>query len=98
LGLSRARWLKELDPGIAPYVDVLDAAGIESFESCEGGEGHSYAEPAVRFYGVTGEGFRAMAVALQNGLPVRAVRRIWTVNENGEPQGPYWELAFWPNR
>jgi hypothetical protein len=92
---SRDDWLASLDPGIAPYVDVLDAAGIETYESCEGGAGHSYAEPAVRFFGARGEGFRALAVALQHNLPVRAVRRIWTVNEDGHPEGPHWELAFW---
>jgi hypothetical protein len=47
----RTRWLPELDPGIGPYVDVLRAAGIETFESCEGGDGHAYAEPTVRFAG-----------------------------------------------
>jgi hypothetical protein len=92
---NRADWLASMDPGVAPYVDVLDAAGVETYESCEGGEGHTYAEPAVRFYGVRGEGFRALAVALQHGLPVRAVRRIWTVDEDGHPEGPYWEIAFW---
>ena len=92
---SRADWLASLDPGIAPYVDVLDAAGIETYESCQGGEGHTYAEPAVRFYGVRGEGFRALVVALQHGLPARAIRRIWTVDEDGHPEGPHWELAFW---
>lgn len=94
-GPTRDHWLASLDPGVAPYVDVLDAAGIETYESCEGGEGHSYAEPAVRFYGERGEGFRALAVALQHGFPVRAVRRIWTVDEDGHPRGPRWELAFW---
>lgn len=92
---SRDEWLASMDPGVALYVDVLDAAGIETYESCQGGEGHSYAEPAVRFYGVRGEGFRALAVALQHGFPVRAIRRIWTVDEDGHPEGPYWELAFW---
>lgn len=92
---SRDDWLASLDPGVAPYVDVLDAAGVETYESCEGGEGHSYAEPAVRFYGERGQGFRALAVALQHGFPVRAVRRIWTVDEDGHPHGPDWELTFW---
>ncbi len=92
---KRDDWIASLDPGVARYVDVLDAAGIETYESCEGGEGHSYAEPAVRFYGVRGEGFRALAIALQHGLPVRAIRRIWTVDEDAHPHGPYWELAFW---
>jgi hypothetical protein len=62
-----------LDPA-ARYVDVLDAAGIETYESCEGGEGHFYAEPAVCFYGARGQGFRALTVALQHGFPVRVLR------------------------
>lgn len=94
-GSYRDDWLSLLDPGIAPYVDVLYAAGIKTYESCEGGEGHSYAEPAVRFYGERGEGFRALAVALQWGFPVRAVRRIWTVDTDGHPHGPEWEIVFW---
>jgi hypothetical protein len=57
---SREDWLDSLDPGVRRYVDVLDAAGVETYESCEGGEGHSYAEPAVRFYGERGQGFRAL--------------------------------------
>jgi hypothetical protein len=47
----RQEWLATLDPEIAAYVDVLDAAAIETFESCEGGEGHAFFEPTVRFYG-----------------------------------------------
>jgi hypothetical protein len=88
-------WLATLDPGIAPYVDVLDAAGIETFESCQAGEGHCFPEPTVRFHGVRGEGFRALAVALQHGFPVASVRRYWDVNEDGEPEGPRWEMTFW---
>ena len=26
-----------LDPGIEPYVEALNSAGVETFESCEGG-------------------------------------------------------------
>lgn len=83
-----------LDPGIRAYVEALDGAGIETFESCEGGDGHSYPEPTIRFHGGPGEGFRAMAVAQEKRLPVKAVRRTWTVND-GEPTGPYWEMVFW---
>jgi hypothetical protein len=69
--VGRTRWLETLDSGIAPYVDVLDAAGVETYESCEGdrARGHSYPEPAVRFHGDRTEGFRALAVAVQHGLP-----------------------------
>ncbi len=82
-----------IDTGIRPYVETLRAAGVETFESCEGGEGHSMPEPTVRFHGERPEGFRALAVALQLGLPVADLRRYWPVID-GEPTGPYWELTF----
>jgi hypothetical protein len=82
-----------LDPGIARVVHTLRDAGIETFESCEGGPGHSFAEPIVRFHGHLAEGFRALSVALATGLPVAALRRCWTIVD-GEPTGPHWELVF----
>jgi hypothetical protein len=82
-----------LDEGIREYVRVLLAHGVETFESCEGGPGHTYPEPTIRFHGERPEGFRALAVARQAQLPVDALRRIWTLND-GEPTGPYWEMTF----
>jgi hypothetical protein len=94
--LERAGVLATLDPGVAPYVAALDAAGIETFESCQGGDGHAFPVPTIRFHGARGEGFRALAIALQNGpLPVASVRRYWDVNADGEPEGPHWEMTFW---
>ena len=82
-----------IDAGIARAVEVLRDAGVETFESCEGGAGHCFAEPTVRFHGTRNEGFRALAIAMQNGLHVSALRRYWSVEE-GEPTGPDWELVF----
>jgi hypothetical protein len=87
-------WLDALDAGIARYVDVLNASGIETFESCEGGGGHAFSEPTVRFYGERGEGFRALSIAVQHDLPVSELRRYWQINRAGEPEGPHWELTF----
>lgn len=84
-----------LDPGIADYVRVLRAAGVETYESCEGGAGHAFPDPTVRFFGDGMEGFPALAVALRHGLPVLHLRRFWQVVD-GEPCGPYWELVFRP--
>ncbi len=51
-------------------------------------------EPTVvRFHGERGEGFRALAVALEHGLPVLDLRRSWAIID-GAPTGPYWELTF----
>ena len=82
-----------LDEGIAPMVNLLRGASIETFESCEGGEGHAYPEPTIRFHGDRSEGFRALAVALQNGLNVESIRRVWPIID-GEPTGPWWEITF----
>jgi len=86
-----------LDPGIQEAVTVLISAGIETFESCEGGTGHAYPEPTVRFHGDRSEGFRALAAAMQAGLSVAELRRVWPIND-GEPTGPWWELTFVSDR
>ena len=85
-----------LDPGIAPAVQALVDEGIETFESCEGGEGHAFLQPTIRFHGQRDEGLRALAVVLRSGLPVVHLRRVWDIID-GEPSGPHWELAFAPS-
>ncbi len=85
-----------LDAGIREAVLVLRAAGVETFESCEGSEGHAFLEPTVRFHGQRAEGFRALSVALSAGLRVSELRRVWPVLD-GEPTGPCWELTLTPN-
>ncbi len=86
--------IRHYDEGIRLAVEILNTAGIETFESCEGGDGHAYSEPTVRFHGDRTEGFKALSVALQNNLPVSSIGRIWTTND-GEPTDPYWEIVFW---
>jgi hypothetical protein len=83
----------DLDPGIRPYVLALREAGIETFESCQGGEGHAFPEPTIRFHGGIGEGFKAFGVARERGLPVFKVRLSYTV-QDGVLTGPWWEMVF----
>src|SRR6266511_4707925 len=80
----------DLDAGVAPYVQALQAAGIETFESCEGGPGHAVKDPTVWFNGERSEGFRALAVCIEHRLPAYELRRTWTI-QDGEPTGPIWE-------
>ena len=86
-----------LDPGIAAMVEILRQHGVETYESCEGGEGHSYPEPAVKFHGGLGggraEGIRVAALAITYDLPMKAIRRVWNI-EDGELTGPSWEIVF----
>jgi hypothetical protein len=83
-----------LDRGIAKAVKRLQASGIETFESCEGGKGHAYTEPTVRFRGGPEAGWRALSVCLAYGLPVLALHRVWYVLDTNEPTGPDWEIVF----
>ncbi len=83
-----------LDRGIAAAVNRLQENGIETFESCEGGAGHAFAEPTIRFHGTPEAGWRAVAVCIAYGLPIDSLRRVWDVLETNEPTGPHWEIVF----
>ena len=82
-----------IDGGIAYAVAVLRSEGVETFESCEGGKGHAFKEPTVRFHGNSGAGFHAISVAITFALPVAELRRYWVMID-GEPTGPQWEMTF----
>ena len=83
----------ELDTGIRRYVLILRSQGIETFESCQGGEGHAFPEPTIKFHGNHGEGFKALAVAMTYHLPILSVRLVWDFYD-GFPRGPWWEMTF----
>jgi hypothetical protein len=82
-----------IDPGIAEEVRILQTNGVETVESCQGGQGHPFPEPTVRFAGGKSEGLRALGIALQHGLRVAELRRVWTIID-GEAVGPIWEMTF----
>jgi hypothetical protein len=89
-----------LDPGIAPWVEILRAHRVETFESCQGGpdperpdRGHAYPEPTIAFHGGPSAGVHAYHVARQHGLPVGEIRRVWKEIDH-ELTGPTWEIVF----
>jgi hypothetical protein len=84
----------QLDVGIRRAVEVFQKHDIETFESCEGGRGHSYPEPTVAFYGGPGAGWSAISVCLTYGLPVQSLRRVWDVLDTNDVTGPHWEITF----
>lgn len=92
---SKRKFNHEFDAGIKKEVEALQSAGIETFESCQGGRGHSSPEAVVRFHGNRAEGMKAVAAAMHSGLSVYTVRRVWRV-EDGEVVGPWWEMTFLP--
>jgi hypothetical protein len=82
-----------VDPGIRDAVLLLRSEGVETFESCEGGDGHAFPEPTIRFHGDAWAGYRAFAVAMQHQLPVAHLRRVYDVVE-AQLEGPWWEITF----
>lgn len=87
--------LATIDPQIAPVVRILLQGGVETFESCQGGPGHAFPEPTVRFHGQLEAGFRALAIAICHNLPVCSLRQYWDVTDK-VPVGPNWEMTFSP--
>lgn len=86
---------RKLDAGIRRAVRVLWEGGIDTTESCQGGRGHSFPQPTVCFSGSYDDGFKALALAIEHGLPVHQLRRCYTM-DGGELIGPEWEMTFWP--
>jgi hypothetical protein len=87
------RGVKLVDAGIRRAVRVLWEHGVETTQSCEGGDKHSFPEPTIRFTGTHAAGFWALGIAFEHGLSVSELRRVWIVL-NGEPVGPEWEMTF----
>lgn len=82
-----------IDAGIRRYVLILRSEGVETFESCQGGEGHAFPDPTIKFHGNAFEGYRAYAIAKSYGLPVLHLRRVYGESD-GWLEGPWWELTF----
>jgi hypothetical protein len=87
-----------LDDYIRDIVITLIKNGVETFQSCQGGPGHSFPRPTVQFEGSTAAAFRALSVALDNGLPVDKLQRVWDwCRSDGSLEGPWWEMTFIPH-
>jgi hypothetical protein len=75
-------WYLRLDAGIRFAVRVLHAAGgVETCQSCQGGQGHAYDRATVDLIASSDDalGFRALAALHEYRLPVRDVSLVWSV-------------------
>jgi len=89
------KWYAELDPGIRFAVRILHARGIETQQSCEGGEGHAYDHPSIDIQSSgRANGFAALAALEDYGLRVRDVALMWTVDK-GRPSEQFWRITLW---
>jgi len=96
--------LPSIDEGIRPAVKLLNENGFETFESCEGGRGHCFSEPTVRFYGTEQDLIAAYELLESSGLNVHNARRVFrkqpvydaseTIAIGSNWQAPFNEIVF----
>jgi hypothetical protein len=69
--------LAKIDKGIRPAVEILLQYGFKTFESCEGGNGHAFDLPTIKFWGDEFDCIRAYELCEQLGLNVFKVMRVF---------------------
>ena len=76
--------------------------GFKTFESCQGGKGHCYAEPTVRFHGSEFDLIRAYEICQAYNMVVLEAKRVYrkedvyegNVTVNSLPFGIAWSSPF----
>ena len=88
-------WYEALDAGIRFPVRVLHAAGLETCQSCEGGEGHAYYDPTIDMVARADDvdGFAALRALEDYGLHVATVSIVWNI-KNGLPYEKLWRIVL----
>ncbi len=86
---------KTIDKGIRFAVRVLNAKGIDTQQSCQGGKGHAYNQPSVDIPATDDDakGFAALSALRDYGLPVQEVSIIWPVS-GSLPTEKFWRVTF----
>lgn len=91
-----------LDPGIREAVRVLNEAGIGTWQSCEGGDGHAFPEPTICIVGgFPNAGERAVAALRAAGYYPYQLSLVFTAPEFDDPRyqitlkGPGFETFPW---
>lgn len=82
----------DIDEGILPAVKIMRKHGFETFESCEGGGEHAYAESTIFFYGNEFDCLRAYEICILHNLNVDYVGRIFQKEELNK--GEVWNEPF----
>ena len=89
-----------LDKGIREAVEILNRHGFETFESCEGGKGHCYSEPTIRFFGNEFDLIRAFELCKLYKMNIYEAKRVYrktdvySEGDKGEPIGLSWDKPF----
>jgi hypothetical protein len=83
-----------MDPGIICAVRIFQEHGIETCQSCQGGEGHSYEWPTVDIYRAP---WKALDIANDFALPVTRISEQFGIAD-GRPVEHFWRIEFSPAR
>lgn len=88
-----------IDEGIREAVKILSENGFDTFESCEGGEGHSFDLPIVRFNGNIKNCKQAYTLCENAGLNILTCERVFRktpiyASEKEYPSGYRWDTPF----
>lgn len=92
--------INSLDPIIKDAVILLNKYGYKTFESCQGGDGHCYPEPTVRFFGDEFDLIRAYELCSIHGLNVFNAKRVYRKTDvysevtDGISIGDNWDKPF----
>lgn len=87
-----------VDEKIRAVVVLLNRHGFKTFESCQGGEGHCFKYPTVRFEGSEFDLIKAHNICEVNNLNVMEGKRVYRktplYNDEGVSIGEAWETPF----
>lgn len=90
---------EEIDPLILPAVEILNKYGFKTFESCQGGDGHCFPQPIVRFEGNEFDLIRAYEICQWYNLYPSEARRVFRKNlaekdEKNPDAAALWDKPF----
>lgn len=88
-------WYASIDEGIRFPVRVLHAAGLETCQSCQGGDGHDWPMPGIDLVSGANDsnGFAALAALTDYGIDVLSVSLHWGVSQ-GKPTDRVWQVLL----
>ena len=93
---TEAEIIAGLDPGIRDAVIALRGRGIETLDSCQGGEGHALIWPMVSFDSGEEDALSAFRFMIERGFPADRLHKAWYHCPDCYPElsGPVWEIIF----
>lgn len=92
--------IEGLDKLIEPVVILLNKYGFKTFESCQGGKGHCFDSPTVRFEGSEFDLIRAYELCDLHNINVHEAKRTYRKTDvyqdvtSGSSIGEIWEPPF----